>query len=80
MALRAVLTDQPVTALTAAFTRSRCRCFYDGLAESALDLRAASAWLKAEGIDDGPAAKQLAERHQAWRTQLPEQPEGLWTG
>lgn len=24
------------------------------------------------------AAKQLGERHQAWRTQLPEQPEGLW--
>src|SRR4029077_4297638 len=24
-----------------------------------------------------PAAKQLAERHQAWRTQLPEQIEGL---
>src|SRR4029077_420221 len=48
------------------------------LAESALDLRATSAWLKGEGIDGGPAAKQLAERHQAWQTQLPEQPEGLW--
>jgi ParB family chromosome partitioning protein len=78
MALRAVLTDQPVTALTAAVHALAVPLFYDGLAESALDLRAASAWLKAEGIDDGPAAKQLGERHQAWRTQLPEQPAGLW--
>ncbi len=78
MALRAVLADEPVTALTAAVHALAVPLFYDGLAESALDLRATSAWLKAEGIDDGPAAKQLGERHQAWRTQLPEQPEGLW--
>lgn len=77
MALRAVLTDQPVTALIAAVHALAVPLFYDGLADSALDLRAASAWLKAEGIDASPAAKQLAERHQAWRTQLPEQIEGL---
>jgi len=78
MALRAVLADQPVTALTAAVHALAVPLFYDGLADSALDLRAASAWLRAEGIDDSPAAKQLGERNQAWRTQLPEQPEGLW--
>jgi ParB family transcriptional regulator, chromosome partitioning protein len=78
MALRAVLTDQPVTALIAAVHALAVPMFYDGLADTALDLRATSAWLKAEGIDDSPAAKQLAERHQAWRTQLPEQIEGLW--
>jgi ParB family transcriptional regulator, chromosome partitioning protein len=77
MALRAVLTDQPVTALTAAIRALAVPMFYDGLGDSALDLRATSAWLKAEGIDDSPAAKKLAERHQAWRTQLPEQIEGL---
>jgi hypothetical protein len=58
-----------VTALTAAVHALAVPLLYDGLAESALDLRAASAWLRAEGIDDGPAAKQLGERHQAWRTQ-----------
>ncbi len=34
--------------------------------------------LRAEGIEDSTAAKQLMQQRGIWATQLPEQPEALW--
>jgi ParB family transcriptional regulator, chromosome partitioning protein len=77
-ALRAVLADQTMTALAAVVHGLALPVFYLASGESVVDIRADSAALQGEGIDTSAAARQLAERHQAWVARLPEQPEGLW--
>lgn len=78
MALRAVLADLPVTGLVAVVHSLITPLFYDQPADSALDIRAVNVWLRAEGIDDGRAARQLAERHATWLERLPKEAEALW--
>jgi ParB family transcriptional regulator, chromosome partitioning protein len=78
MALRAVLADLPVTGLVAVVHSLITPLFYDQPADTALDIRAVSVWLRAEGIDNGRAAHQLAERHATWLERLPKEAEALW--
>jgi ParB family chromosome partitioning protein len=78
MALRAVLADLPVTGLVALTHSLITPLFYDQPADTALDIHAVNVWLRAEGIDDGRAAQQLAERHATWLERLPKEAEALW--
>jgi ParB family chromosome partitioning protein len=77
-ALRAVLADRHDVALAAAAHALALPVFYIGHDGSALALRATVPYLRAEGIDDSPAAKATAEQHAAWVARLPEDEAGLW--
>jgi len=82
IALRDALAKQPDIALLAlahclilqGFYRAR----YD--APSSLTIRIDSPALghHAEGIDDGPAARAIAERHEEWARLMPQEAAGLW--
>ncbi len=80
-ALRDALAGDPDTALLALVHVLALRTFYpmSGNA-SCLDVRLASAPLgvHAEGIDDGPVSRRIAERHAAWARQLPQEAGDLW--
>jgi ParB family transcriptional regulator, chromosome partitioning protein len=78
MALRAVLADLPVSGLVALVHSLVTPLFYDQPADTALDIRVVNVWLRAEGIDDGRAARQLADRHATWLERLPKEAEALW--
>jgi ParB family chromosome partitioning protein len=80
-ALRNEVARQPGTALIAVVHALAAATFYDdGSEHSCLDLRPASASLAghAPGIEDTPAGRWLAERHEAWARRLPEFPADLW--
>jgi ParB family chromosome partitioning protein len=77
-AVRALLADAPEVALVALVHALALPVFYGSSAETGLDLRAGDPVLRAEGIEDSPAAKQLAERQAAWAAQLPEAEDALW--
>jgi ParB family chromosome partitioning protein len=78
-ALRAVLGDQPVTALVAVVHAMAQTVFYeDRFPDSVLDIRFASPYLRAEGIAESRAEKHLAARHEEWRKRLPEEGVKLW--
>jgi len=51
---------------------------YIGHDGSALALRATVPYLRAEGIDDCPAAKATAEQHAVWTARLPDEEAALW--
>ena len=80
-ALRDALAGDPDTALLALVHVLALRTFYplSGNA-SCLDVRLASAPLgvHAEGIEDGPVSRRIAERHENWARQLPESADDLW--
>ena len=78
MALRAVLADLPVTALVALVHSLVTPLFYDQPADTVLDIRAVNVWLRADGIDDSRAARQLADRHATWLERLPKEAGALW--
>jgi ParB family chromosome partitioning protein len=80
-ALRAVLADNPDTALAAIVHSTALTVFYSRFAaESCLRLSVDSADLSAGGerIADSRAMAQLAERHALWRQRLPEMADDLW--
>ncbi|WP_158920894.1 ParB/RepB/Spo0J family partition protein [Acidisphaera sp. S103] len=77
-ALRAVLADRPEVALAAAVHALLLPVFYGSDGESGLAIHATAPALRAEGMDDSPAAKRLAERHTAWVAQLPEDGGAVW--
>ena len=77
-ALRAVLADRVDVALAAAVHALALPVFYDAYDPSPLALQAASAALRAEGIDDSPAVKRMAEHHAAWTARLPDEEAALW--
>lgn len=79
-ALRAVLAHDPDAALTAVVHALALPLFYRYGAKSCLDIRVSSEALSgsADGIDNGPAARLLADRHAYWQQELPVIAEGLW--
>ena len=77
-ALRAVLADRPEVALAVAVHALAVPVFYAGADSSALAIRAAHPFLRAEGIEGGAAAQRMAERHAAWEARLPQEESALW--
>jgi ParB family chromosome partitioning protein len=67
-------------ALTAGENPLALPMFFPHERDSCLDLRLDSTSLhsSAEGIEDSPAGKALAEAHAAWLRRLPRTPEALW--
>jgi ParB family chromosome partitioning protein len=80
-ALRTELARHPAEALVALVHALAAATFYSGgVAHSCLDIRPVSVSLTshAPGIEDSPAGRQIAERHEAWKRRLPERPAELW--
>ena len=81
LALRLALGRNPEVALLAVTHALAAQTFHRGHdLGTCLDLQATSAALAshADGIEDSPAAAQLAERHGLWAQQVPRDPAGLW--
>jgi Predicted transcriptional regulators len=81
LGLRLALGEQPDVALVAVTHALAAQIFYRGGDDgTCLDLRSTSAPLggHAEGIEDTAAAKALAERHEAWAVQMPQDAADLW--
>ena len=72
-----MLADRPAVALAAAVHALALPVFYmdEG---SGLALHAVSPVLRAEGIEDSPAAKTFADQHAAWQGRLPDEETALW--
>ncbi|MGH6970891.1 MAG: chromosome partitioning protein ParB, partial [Caulobacteraceae bacterium] len=80
-ALRDALALNPHAAFVAALHALVVRTFYAGAdPATCLDLRLSSYPLgrEAPGIEDSPAGRKLAERHEAWARQLPSGPREAW--
>ena len=81
LALRLALGRNPDVALLAVTHTLAAQTFHRGHdLGTCLDLQATSAALAshADGIEDSPAAAQLAERHATWARQVPRDPAELW--
>ncbi|MBI5939646.1 MAG: ParB/RepB/Spo0J family partition protein [Caulobacterales bacterium] len=80
-ALRDALAANPDIALLATVHAMVLRAFYAGAPNATcLDLRLISTSLarEAEGIEDSPAERRIAERHEAWARQLPGEAGAAW--
>jgi ParB family chromosome partitioning protein len=80
MALRVALGGQPDIALIAVTHGLAAQTFYRGAEEHVLEIRPNSTHLAghADGIEDTAAAKTLADRHEAWATDMPRDVADLW--
>jgi ParB family transcriptional regulator, chromosome partitioning protein len=80
LGLRLALGEQPDMALIAVVHALAAQTFYRGGEASCLEIRLTSASLAshADGIDDTPAAKALADRHAEWASDLPRDVADLW--
>jgi ParB family chromosome partitioning protein len=81
LGLRVVLGENPDVALIAVTHALAAQSFYDGYDVGtclALKVESPSLGGQAEGIEDTPAAKTLADRHAAWARQIPENASDLW--
>jgi ParB family chromosome partitioning protein len=81
LGLRLAVGEQPDVALTAVIHALAAQTFYRGSDEdTCLDLEPTSTPLggHAEGIEDTAAAKTLAERHETWAMQMPQDVADLW--
>jgi ParB family chromosome partitioning protein len=81
LGLRLAVGEQPDVALTAVIHALAAQTFYRGPDEgTCLDIRPTSTPLggHADGIEDTAAAKALAERHEAWAVQMPQEAADLW--
>jgi ParB family chromosome partitioning protein len=79
--LRDVLAENPHAAFIAVVHALVARTFYaGGDPATCLDLRAASYPLDrdAVGIEDSPAGRKIAERHEAWARQVPADAKDAW--
>lgn len=78
--LRDALANDPDAAFLVAVQAAVLRTFYPAASATCADLRFLSAPLSrdAEGIDDSPAAKSTAERHEAWGRHLPQDATEIW--
>jgi ParB family chromosome partitioning protein len=76
-ALRALWADRHEVALAALAHAFVLLVFYMG-GDSAFALHVVVPALRAEGIEDGKAAKHSAGQHAAWQSLLPEDEAGLW--
>ncbi|MDQ0507235.1 ParB/RepB/Spo0J family partition protein [Xanthobacter agilis] len=80
LGLRLALGEQPDTALVAVVHALAAQTFYRGGEASCLEIRLTSAYLAshADGIEDTPAAKALADRHAGWASDMPRDVADLW--
>lgn len=80
LGLRLALGEQPDMALVAVVHALAAQTFYRGGEASCLEVRLTSAYLAshADGIEDTPAAKALADRHAGWASDMPRDVAGLW--
>lgn len=80
LGLRLALGEQPDMALVAVVHALAAQTFYRGEEASCLEVRLTSASLAshADGIEDTPAAKTLADRHAEWASDLPRDVADLW--
>ncbi|HYD46329.1 MAG TPA: ParB/RepB/Spo0J family partition protein, partial [Phenylobacterium sp.] len=80
LALRDALADDPDAALLVVVHAAVLRTFYPGCAATCADVRFVSASLarEAEGIEDTKAARRIAERHEAWAKQMPQEAADAW--
>ncbi|WP_262568925.1 ParB/RepB/Spo0J family partition protein [Agrobacterium tumefaciens] len=80
LGLRLALGEQPDTALVAVVHALAAQTFYRGGEASCLEIRLTSANLPshADGIEDTPAAKALADRHAEWASDMPRDVPDLW--
>lgn len=78
--LRDALSEHPEVALLGVIHALVQQVFYPGAVASCLDIRMASRGLTGEaaGIEGGSAAQRIAERHEAWARQLPQNVADLW--
>ncbi|HVI53180.1 MAG TPA: ParB/Srx family N-terminal domain-containing protein [Candidatus Sulfotelmatobacter sp.] len=81
LGLRLALGEQPDTALVAVVHALAAQTFYRGGEASCLEIRLTSAYLAshADGIEDTPAAKALADRHAGWASDMPRDVADLWS-
>ena len=80
LGLRLALGEQPDIALVAVVHALAAQTFYRGGEASCLEIRLTSAYLAshADGIEDTPAAKALADRHAEWASDMPREVADLW--
>ncbi len=80
LGLRLALGEQPDMALVAVVHALAAQTFYRGGEASCLEIRLTSAYLAshADGIEDTPAAKTLADRHADWASDMPRAVADLW--
>jgi ParB family transcriptional regulator, chromosome partitioning protein len=80
-ALRNELAAHPESALVALVHALALDTFLPGTQGSCLEITAKQSRLAshAPGIEDSPAERQIAERHEAWGKRLPSDPDALWT-
>lgn len=80
LGLRLALGEQPDIALMAVVHTLAAQTFYRGGEASCLEIRLTSAYLAshADGIEDTPAAKALADRHAEWASDMPRDVADLW--
>lgn len=80
LGLRLALGEQPDMALVAVVHALAAQTFYRGGEASCLEIRLTSASLAsyADGIEDTPAAKALADRHAGWASDMPRDVADLW--
>ncbi len=80
LGLRLALGEQPDMALVAVVHALAAQTFYRGGEASCLEIRLTSAYLAshADGIEDTPAAKALADRHAGWASDVPRDVADLW--
>lgn len=81
LGLRVALGEQPDIALIAVTHAVAAQTFYRGAEAHCLEIRPNSQHLAghADGIEDTPAAKALADRHAAWASDMPRDAADLWS-
>ncbi len=81
LGIRITLGEQPDMALVAVTHALAAQTFYRAAEAHCLDIRPTSAPLggHAGGIEDTAAAKLLADRHEAWATDMPREVADLWS-
>jgi ParB family chromosome partitioning protein len=80
LGLRVALGEQPDIALIAVTHALAAQTFYRGAEAHVLEIRPNSPHLAghADGIEDTAAAKTLADRHEAWASDMPRDVADLW--
>lgn len=80
LGLRVALGEQPDIALIAVTHTLAAQTYYRGAEAHCLEIRPNSPHLAgyADGIEDTPAAKALADRHAAWASDMPRDAADLW--
>ncbi|TIR52746.1 MAG: ParB/RepB/Spo0J family partition protein [Mesorhizobium sp.] len=81
LGLRLALGEQPDMALIAVTHTLAAQTFYRGVDAHCLEIRPNSPHLggHADGIEDTAAAKTLADRHEAWASDMPRNVADLWS-